>query len=121
MERLLGCKIRKNNEDYCITSSDKKLFEILGITTIKIRLPNSEWDKVICTIITKLSDNLLLSCYSQKWLCIFPEGWYHCIFKARKAKTLVCPMKLYSLAPQKLIYPPAWPSIEWDEWFKSLF
>ena len=110
----LGCKIRSDHSEYKVTGVDKAELSILGTTTVRIRLPTGEWEKIMVVVVPKLSDSFLMSWHTQKVLGILPVGWPHKSFKIRKANVTICPKKLSSPSPsqpveeQKVGPPPEW-------------
>ena len=52
---------------------DKKELAILGMTTVKLRLPTGDWEQIAVVIVPKLSDSFLMSRHTQKLIGILPE------------------------------------------------
>ena len=47
----LGCKIRRDHGEYKITGVDKAELSISGTTTMRIRLPTGEWEKIMVVVV----------------------------------------------------------------------
>ena len=93
----------------------RRELKISGTTKIQLRLPNRDWEEVMAVVIPKLSDDFLLSWYSQILLKILLKDWLHKNNKILCAQ--MCPQKLYFLVPPETVALPDWPPEEWDSRF----
>ena len=86
---------------------------ISSITTIKLRLQSGQWERVVCVIMPKLTDNFYLTWYSKKRLGILPHEWPYKNFKVRRTNVQVCLYKQSSPTHPKPIDPLKWSPAEW--------
>ena len=101
----VGVSIEPNSNGYKLIDAQKKEIQIVGTCRLRIQRPGGCWRTVIAMVTKKLSDALLLSWSTQKFLGILPPSW---------------PWELHTrsagLAPRKLCNDPNPVKIEIPEW-----
>ena len=101
--RTIGAEILPNTSGYKLTDAQNANIKIVGTTKLRIQRPNGKWRSIIAIVTEKLSDSLLLSWNTQKYLGILPMGWPH-------------ELHARSVGPRKLCNDPEPVKIEVPEW-----
>ena len=92
-----------NTSCYKLTDAQNANIKIVGTCKLRIQRPGGKWRSVVAIVTQKLSDSLLLSWNTQKFLGILPMGWPHELY-AR------------SVGPRKLCNEPDPIKVEVPEW-----
>ena len=97
-----------NTSGYKLTDAQNANIKIVGTCKLRIQRPGGKWRSVVAIVTQKLSDSLLLSWNTQKFLGILPMGWPHELY-AR------------SVGPRKLCGEPDPIKVEVPEWLPPHF
>ena len=101
----VGATIEPNSSGYKLIDAQKSEIHIVGTCRLWIQRPGGCWRTVIAMVTRRLSDALLLSWSTQKFLGILPPSW---------------PWELHArsagLAPRKLCSEPNPVKIDVPEW-----
>ena len=101
--KVIGAEIKPNSSGYKLTDAQNADIKIVGTCKLRIQRPGGKWRSVVAIVTQKLSDSLLLSWNTQKFLGILPMGWPHELY-AR------------SVGPRKLCGEPDPIKVEVPEW-----
>ena len=71
--KIIGAEIEPNSSGYKLTDAQNADIKIVGTCKLRVQRPGGKWRSVV----TKISDSLLLSWNTQKFLGILPMGWPH--------------------------------------------
>ena len=70
-------EIKPNSSGYKLTDAQNADIKIVGTCKLRIQRPGGKWRSVVAIVTSKLSDSLLFSGNTQKFLGILPMGWPH--------------------------------------------
>ena len=85
--RTIGAEILPNTSGYKLTDAQNANIKIVDTCKLRIQRPNGKWRSVVAIVTEKLSDSLLLSWNTQKYLGILPMGWPHELYTRSCAKS----------------------------------
>ena len=75
--KKIGAQIEPNSSGYRLSDAQNADIKIVGTCKLRIQRPGGQWRTVVAMVTSKLSDSLLLSWSTQKFLGILPQGWPH--------------------------------------------
>ena len=101
--RKIGAVIYPNSSGYKLTDAQNSNIKIIGTTNLRMQRPNGKWRSIMAIVTEKLSDSLLLSWNTQKFLGILPMNWPH-------------ELHARAVGPRKLCNDPEPIKIEVPEW-----
>ena len=89
----------------------------MGTTRLKIQRPGGCWKTVITIVTPKLTDSLLLSWSTQKFLGILPPSWP---WELHARSVGVAPRKLCNTPTPEKIKIPEWPPAHFSSRMKEV-
>merc|ERR1712240_115983 len=75
--KVIGAEIKPNSSGYKLSDAQNADIKIVGTCKLRLQIPGGKWRSVVAIVTQKLSDSLLLSWNTQKFLGILPMGWPH--------------------------------------------
>ena len=75
--KIIGAEIEPNSSGYKLSDAQNADIKIVGTCKLRIQRPGGQWKTVVAMVTSKLSDSLLLSWSTQKFLGILKMGWPH--------------------------------------------
>merc|ERR1712089_58062 len=117
--KQIGAIIEPNTEKYKLTDAQNVNIKIVGTCKLRLQRPGGEWKTITAMVTESLSDAVLLSWSTQKFLGILPRSWPHELH-VRSVGVSVGPRKL-CVAPDPIrIQTPTWPPPHFSQDMRDL-
>merc|ERR1712041_10746 len=78
--KQIGADIEPNTGRYKLSDAQNADIKIVGTCKLRLQCPGGQWRTIKAMVTSKLSDSLLLSWSTQKFLGILPQSWPHELF-----------------------------------------
>merc|ERR1711954_598163 len=75
--KQIGATIEPNTEKYKLTDAQNVNIKIVGTCKLRLQRPGGEWRTITAMVTESLSDAVLPSWSTQKFLGILPKSWSH--------------------------------------------
>merc|ERR1711867_308818 len=75
--KQIGAQIEPNSGGYKLSDAQNADIKIVGTCKLRLQCPGGLWRTIVAMVTSKLSDSLLLSWSTQKFLGILPQSWPH--------------------------------------------
>ena len=104
--KKIGAQIEPNSSGYRLSDAQNADIKIVGTCKLRIQRPGGQWKTIVAMVTSKLSDSLLLSWSTQKFLGILPQSWPH---ELHVRSVSVGPRKLCGVPDPVKVEIPDWP------------
>ena len=115
--KQIGATIEPNSDKYKVSDIQNADIKIVGTSKLRLQRPGVQWRTITDMVTSKLSDSLLLSWSTQKFLGILPRSWPH---ELRVRSVSVGPRKLCGTPNPIKIETPEWPPPHFSTKMKEL-
>ena len=115
--KKIGAQIEPNSSGYKLSDAQNADIKIVETCKLQIQRPGGQWKTVVGMVTSKLSDLLLLSWSTQKFLGILPQGWPH---ELHARSVGVGPWKLCGEPDPVKVEIPEWPPPHFSTKMKKL-
>ena len=115
--KKIGAQIEPNSSGYRLSDAQNADIKIVGTCKLRIQRPGGQWKTIVAMVTSKLSDSLLLSWSTQKFLGILPQGWPH---ELHVRSVSVGPRKLCGEPDPVKVEVPDWPPPHFSTKMKNL-
>ena len=117
--KQIGAVIEPNTERYKLTDAQNVNMKIVGTTKLRLQRPGGQWRTITAMVTEQLSDAVLLSWSTQKFLGILPKSWPHELH-VRSVGVSVGPRKLCGAPEPIKIEAPIWPPAHFSKAMREL-
>ena len=115
--KQIGVDIEPNTGGYKLSDAQNANLKIVGTCKLRLQGPGGQWCTIKAMVTSKLSDSLLLSWSTQKFLGILPQSWPHELFVKSVG---MGPRKLCGASNPVKIEVPDWPPMHFLSKMKRL-